>query len=127
MMDMQILILERAGKFRASSMIPNARKCGSMRSIVYSYSVRVEASSRTLTPEGFVLNNEMIHEYFVGKFGVRAPKWNAVSCEMMALTAASNLAALIQYQGVDCRKVEVSITGSNGARITARWPFEEGA
>lgn len=123
-MEIQLLVLERSGKFRASSMIPNRHKCGSMRSLVYTYAVRVEASSRHLTAEGFVLNNELIHEYFVGKFGVRAPRWNAVSCELMALTAASNLAALIQSQGVDCQRVEVSITGSNGARITARWPFE---
>jgi hypothetical protein len=116
-----LLFLKRDGKFKATSMVPNNHKCGSMRSIVYTYSVKIKAAGSKLTPEGFVLNNELVHEYFIGKFGVKAPKWDAVSCELMALTAAKELADLICSQGVDCRSVWVSITGSNGAKITAQW------
>jgi len=117
-----LLRLERSGRFNASgSMIPNARKCGSMRSKVYSYTVRIEATDSRLTVEGFVLNNEVVGDYFDRKYGRSAPKWDAVSCELMALTAAKELADIICGQGVDCRKVLVTITGSNGARITASW------
>jgi hypothetical protein len=123
-----ILRLERSGKFNAAtSMIPNRKKCGSMSSTVYSYTVRVEATDRRLTSDGFVLNNELIHEYFVGKFGVKASKWDAISCELMAMTAATELAKLICDQGVDCHQVDVSITGSNGARITATWMVGDAA
>ena len=117
-----LLELRREGRFNsAKSMIPNTRKCGSMASKVYSYSVHVEATDERLTPEGFVLNNELIHTYFVGKFGPKAPKWDAISCELMARTAANDLAEIIRKANVDCLMVRVSLTGSNGATITATW------
>jgi hypothetical protein len=114
--------LVRSGRFNATrTMIPNAHKCGSMGSKVYSYTVEIEATDSRLTAEGFILNNEVVGEYFEGKYGKHANKWEAVSCELMALTAAKELADIICSHGVDCRKVHVSIKGSNGAIITASW------
>jgi hypothetical protein len=120
------LLLERSGRFNAAaSMIPNNRKCGSMGSKVYSYAVRVEATDKKLTEEGFVLNNELIQAYFVGRFGAKAAKWDAISCELMARTAARDLFKQVCDGGADCQCVEVSITGSNGAKITAKWTVED--
>jgi hypothetical protein len=120
------LFLEREGRFNASrSMIPNNHKCGSMGSKIYSYAVRVEATDAKLTPEGFVLNNELIAEYFAKKFGAKAKKWDAVSCERMASTAARELFREVCNGGADCQCVEVSLTGSNGAKITAKWTVED--
>jgi hypothetical protein len=117
-----MLKLERSGRFNTTrSMIPNAHKCGSMGSKVYSYTVRIEATDSRLTVEGFLLNNELVGTYFETKYGRKAEKWDAMSCELMAMTAAKELADMICNQGVDCRKVHVSITGSNGAMITASW------
>jgi len=117
-----LIRLERSGRFDARrSMVPNRHKCGSMSSKVYTYHVRIEATDARLTVEGFLLNNEMIGTYFETKYGHKAKKWDAVSCELMALTAAKELADTICAQGIDCRTVHVSITGSNGAKITASW------
>lgn len=123
-----ILRLERSGRFNAAkTMIPNRHKCGSMGSKVYSYTVRIEATDSTLTAEGFVLNNEIVGDYFHRKYGPQAPKWEAISCELMALTAAKELADIICSQGVDCRTVHVTIEGSNGATITASWEAKRNA
>lgn len=114
--------LVRSGRFNASrTMVPNSHKCGSMGSKVYAYKVEIEATDSRLTQEGFILNNEVVGEYFDNKYGRRAAKWDAVSCELMALTAAKELADIICGHRVDCRKVHVTIKGSNGATITASW------
>lgn len=118
------LYLQRSGRFNAKHMRNNAHKCGSMSSRIYSYTVKIRATDRVLTPEGFVMNNELVAEYFAERFGVHAAPWDAVSCENMARIAAREIGERVCGQGVDCQEVEVTITGSNGARITARWEVD---
>ena len=114
------LSLERGGRFVALRMRPNAHKCAAMRTKVYQYFVRVEATDEKLTAEGFVINNEEVQNYFDARFGRRAPEWDAMSCEMLALTAAREMCAKLLSEGIVVHSVLCRIKGSNGAWIEAR-------
>lgn len=114
-----LVSIERAGKVRASSMISNAHKCAAMRTRKYQYHCLIVANDTKLTPEGYVLNNEQVQEFFERKFGRLAPRWDAMSCELMALTSARELFDRLLANGIDVVSVQVTITGSNGAKITA--------
>jgi hypothetical protein len=116
-----LINLERAGKFHASTMHPNPHKCAAMRTRTYQYHVRIEASDKVLTPEGFLINNERLQEYFDSRFGHKAPKWEAISCEHMALAAAQELSQIMLNDGIDVQCVECRILGSNGATIEGIW------
>ena len=113
--------LTRAGKIHASTMRPNEHKCAAMRTKVYPYWVRIEATDSKLSPEGYVFNNERVQNYFDTRFGEKAPIWDAISCEMMALTACRELAEIMLNEGIDVQCVECQILGSNGARIKGIW------
>jgi len=122
-----ILSLERSGQFDAStSMIPNNHKCAAMDTTTYHYTVRIETDGDKLTPEGYLINNELIQAYFDHRFGLAANKWDAISCELMAITSCRELAEQIEQSGIPVQCVECSITGSNGAKIDAKWTREEG-
>lgn len=120
-----LLSLERNGTFDASSsMIPNAHKCAAMETTTYQYQVKIESTGDQLSPEGFLLNNELVQNYFDSRFGPKATKWEAVSCELIALTSARELAELCRKNGVVPQSVECCIVGSNGAEIRAKWTPE---
>lgn len=114
-----LVSIERAGKVRARNMIPNAHKCAAMRTKVYQYHCVIEAHDTKLSPEGYVFNNERVQEFFERRFGSLAPKWDAISCERMALVSAEEICRLLLSEGIDVRRVLITITGSNGAKITA--------
>lgn len=117
---MSTLTLTRAGKLNASKTMNNtACKCAAMRTKIYPWKVRIEGTDRRMSKEGFLLNNEKVGAYFDNRWGVNARPWTAVSCELMALTSAKELCAMV-HEEADVVFVEVSIKGSNGAWITAR-------
>ena len=116
--------LTRSGRFHASTMRPNPHKCAAMNTRTYPYWVSIEATDKVLSPEGFLFNNERIGEYFDNRFGHKAPAWDAVSCENMALTAAKELAQTMLNDGIDVQCVECQILGSNGAEIKGIWQSE---
>jgi hypothetical protein len=117
----QLVTIERSDRFHALTMRPNTHKCAAMRTRTYPYWVHIMATDAKLSPEGYVFNNERIAEYFDTRFGHRAPEWDAISCENMALTAARELGELMQGEGIDVLRVECQILGSNGARIKGIW------
>ena len=114
------LILERGGKVKATNMVPNSHKCAAMKTRIYEYQVIIEANDSHLTPEGYLLNNEYVATYFEGTFGVKAPRWDAMSCENMARKAAKEICKMLTEQGVSCDHVTVRLKGSNSAWITAK-------
>jgi hypothetical protein len=120
-----LLSLSRSGHFKASTMKPNAHKCAAMATKVYPYFVRIEALDTRLSPEGFLFNNERVQNYFDNRFGHKAPEWDAISCELMALTAAKELAQTLLSEGIEVQSVECCILGSNGAQITSKWTNTE--
>jgi len=111
--------LERAGRFRATTMRPNDHKCASMKTRVYPWEVRIEGTDAHLTPEGFLINNEFIGEYFEERWGRKAKPWDAVSCEMLAIISAKEICAQLIKQGVSVQKVLCRIKGSNNAWVSA--------
>ncbi len=116
--------LTRSGRFHARTMRRNEHKCAAMRTKTYPYEIAIEATDRSLSPEGYIFNNERIGAYFDSRFGENAEPWDAVSCENMALTAANELARIMLDEGIDVRRVECQILGSNGAKIRAIWNKE---
>lgn len=112
--------LERGGKFHALNMQNNAHKCAAMRTRTYHYYVKVVTTDAKLTPEGYVFNNEYVQTYFDTKWGrQQGTPWDGMSCELMALTAATELCEKIVASGVDVYSVLCRIKGSNGAWIEA--------
>lgn len=122
-----MLSLERKGSFSAATMIDNPHKCGAMLNRDYNYRVRMTAKSTRLTPEGYLLNNEHVQEYFDSTFGEKAQPWEAISCERLAIACCEGLAELVRKYGIDLLMIEVAIEGSNGAIITASWPGQASA
>jgi hypothetical protein len=120
-----LISIERAGRVRAKNMIPNAHKCAAMSTKVYHYWCRIEASDTKLSPEGYVFNNERVQEFFENKFGMKAAPWDAISCERMALVSAQEICEQLLAEGIDVHCVKVTITGSNGAKITAEYRCKE--
>jgi hypothetical protein len=119
MTPMQVA-LERGGRFKTPNMKLTPSKCGAMRMTVYEYFVRVTAFDTKLTAEGFILNNEQVQGYFDHKWGKdQLNPWEAISCELMALTAAKELCKIILAEGVSVHSVLCRIKGSNGAWIEA--------
>ena len=116
-----LIELTRAGKIHASTMIPNPTKCAAMRTKTYPYAVRIEATDKKLSPEGYIFNNERIQSYFDYRFGHLAKPWHAESCENMALTACHELAQIMLNEGIEVKCVECQILGSNGAKIRGIW------
>lgn len=121
-MQIMEITLERRGTFRAITMIPNATKCAAMRTKNYAYYVKIDATNERLSKEGFVMNNECVDSYFQRRYGEKAKPWHAVSCERMALTAAQEIMNLLVSDGVSAKRVCCTLTGSNGATITAIYP-----
>jgi len=117
--------LERAGQFHAVNMVPSTCKCASMRTKHYRYFVRINADDSHLTREGFVLDNAQIQVYFDSRFGRLAPRWQGISCERMALTAARELCQKLLASAVALQNVIVRLRGSNGAWIEAICKREE--
>jgi hypothetical protein len=111
--------LERAGRFHAVGMKPNGHKCASMRTRTYPYFLKIDATDERLTKEGFVINNESIQSYFDKRWGVEAGVWDAVSCEVLAITSAKEICAMLLKQGVSVQRVLCRIRGSNNAWVEA--------
>jgi hypothetical protein len=113
--------LTRSGRFHATSMRSNSHKCAAMRTRTYPYWVSIEGTDSKLSPEGYLFNNERVQEYFDSRFGSKAPEWDALSCENMALIAAREIAQIMLNEGIDVQCVECQILGSNGAQIKGIW------
>ena len=118
-MPIHLVTLERSGEFEAKSMESTEKKCDAMATRKYRYEVTIETRGKKFSPEGFVINNEHIHEFFERTFGESAAPWKARSCETMATQAAEAICHSLVEKGIDVKDVKVGIYGSHGARITA--------
>jgi hypothetical protein len=115
-----LIKLTRAGRFHALTMRSNPHKCASMNTKIYHYDVTLNATDKRMTPEGFILNNEHVQSYFDNRWGINAPAWDAVSCELIAITSAKELCELAR-RDADVWRVTVGIKGSNGAWLNATY------
>ena len=114
------LCLEREGEFNPVNMRENMRRCGQLGLMHYKYAVKIEATDANLSPEGFVIENGRVHNYFHTRYCSGRP-WTAMSCENMASKAAMDIGRTLVKEGISVHTVQVTITGSNNARLTAVW------
>jgi hypothetical protein len=115
------LSLEREGEFVPVNMVENNTRCGQLGHMLYRYIVRVEATDERLSPEGFVIENGRLHNYFLTRYCDVKKKFNAVSCERMAVKAAHEIGKTLLKEKISVTSVQVTIFGSNNARLTAIW------
>lgn len=113
------LTLEKSGSFN-THFIPghDDQKCGMPLVDSFNYDVSIEGSDDHLTPEGFLIENGRIQEYFEQAYRKRQP---VRSCEQIACDAAKQLASLVEAEGSKVSNVSVTIHGTPGAKITAVW------
>ena len=117
------LCLEREGEFDPVNMRENMQRCGQLGLMRYKYAVRIEATDESLSKEGFVIENGRVHNYFLTRYCSGRP-FVAVSCERMAMKAAMEIGRTLVKEGISVTCVQVTITGSNNARLTAVWKRE---
>jgi len=115
------LTLEREGEFEPVNMVENSSRCGQLGLMHYRYFVRVEATDERLSPEGFVIENGRVHDYFLTRYCDPKKSFKAMSCERMAVKAAMEIGRTLVEEEISVTSVQVTIFGSNNARLTAVW------
>lgn len=116
-----LLMMEKAGKFKPAFTPNPASKCDLPEHDIYRFHCKVLATDEVLTPEGFILDNVKINEFFDTAYN-GLPQ---MSCERMAAHGARGIGTLLHGMGISVRTVTVKIGGSNGAWLTAQWHITE--
>lgn len=114
------LCLEREGEFRPQGMIETSDRCGQMGVMLFKYHVKIDATDEALSPEGFIIENSRVHNYFITRY-CTGRRFVASSCERMAAKAAMDIGKTLIKEKISVTSVQVTITGSNSARLTAVW------
>jgi hypothetical protein len=119
---MRTITLQREGVFSVQHTGSNANQCGALRTSILNYRVAITADDIVLSPQGFLVDNNRIHDYFVDTY---RDIDEFVSCERIAMKARDDMLAAFQ-EDEDLRKVrilsiEVAVSGTPGAWLTARW------
>lgn len=100
------LLISRRGLLVVGLVRDDSTQCMNRGDREIDYQVEVKCDPDLLTPEGFVIERSQIGRYFDKKWGGIVAK--LPSCEVMAKTAAEDLAGLI---GPGAREVFVNIGG----------------
>ncbi len=117
----QYLDLEMPGTFLIGEVGDDRFQCGATGEREMQYHVRIICDPTKLTPEGFTIDRSKVKAYFEAKYR----RIDVLpSCELMAMTACEDLAALV---GPGACGVEVTMNGHRPeAGLTAIWTAEEG-
>jgi hypothetical protein len=114
----QVVTVRRRGAFSIRASGDRTIQCGNVGTNVFQYEVYAEGDASHLDSRGFLVDNNDIQAYFDEKYLMV----DAVpSCEQMADAAVLDLATLIQVLGRKLYLLEVFISGSSQAQISARW------
>ncbi len=119
-----MLSVNRTGTFRAMSCQFTKGQCGNERERQYSFEVRVEATNESLSPHGFVVDNQVLYEYFRRRYEEeRVP---VRSCEDVAQDAVDHFLGWFASgpkwrQRVKLRRIVVTVHGHTSSWITAEW------
>ena len=121
--DIIALRINREGKFIVDPDAETDGQCGFTGARMYRYFVSIEADNSKLTPEGFVMENQWVDDYFQYTYmrkGVKAP-----SCEEMAQAAIHHFRNVFathkDLEGVNLRRILVRIHGSDVSFIEGEW------
>lgn len=115
------LVIERHGEFVVTFSGSNADQCGAIGTQILRYVVRISGTEEHLTDQGFIIDNNDIHAYFVHKYKkVR----DFESCERIASKACmdfKNMFGKGKLAPVRVNEIMVTVGGSPFAGITATW------
>lgn len=118
------LSVNRTGSFTVKSCQFTEEQCGNEKERKYSFEVRVEASNESLSPDGFVVDNQVLYEYFRERYeGRRDP---VRSCETVAQEAVEYFLKWFSSgepwrAAVKLKRIAVMVRGHESSFITAEW------
>jgi hypothetical protein len=95
-------------------------QCGAKGTQTFEYKVVLDSSSKHLNSKGFIIDNLLIHQYFVNKYNYKSQA-KFVSCEMMATIAVRDLRKMFEKANIKVYGIQCSISGMKGATMWARW------
>jgi hypothetical protein len=113
---MMELTLRRKGQFAVTWTESNETQCGALGTQVLSYVVTIVGNEKCLDRQGFLIDNNVVDEYFKERYKKVA---RFESCERIAMTACDELRQRLGKAPIDL--IEVSVSGSTQAQLTARW------
>jgi hypothetical protein len=121
-----LLRINREGSFSVSESAQTAHQCGKIAQSQYRYFCSIEATNERLTPEGFVMENMWVDEYFQATYNLETKE--VPSCEKMAQDAIAHILHLFARQPdlreVDLRRILIRIHGSPVSFIEGEWRKE---
>lgn len=119
-----LLRVNREGSFEVTAEQCTDNNCGSLERKNFRYEVMIEATNENLTPEGFVMENQWIDDWFRDTYEVK--KLPCESCEIMAQKAVNHFLdmfndASLPTSAVKVTKIVVRVHGASISFIEAEW------
>lgn len=119
------LSINRAGEFIAHADAQHPQQCGREGVRHYKYFVTIMAGNHHLTPDGFVMDNAWVDEYFQRCYGNIGYRMKCDSCENMAQRAVHEFHEMFkrihELKSIDLKRIYVRIHGSDFSFIEAEW------
>lgn len=117
-----ILRINREGSFALATGARGDNQCGTQGQLQYKYFCTIEASNKSLTKEGYVMENLWTDQYFQRTYNGKS---SAPSCERMAQDAIEYFVGLFEtheeLKMVDLRRVYIRIHGTPVSFIEGEW------
>lgn len=108
--DAPLLVeLERRGVFEVNVSGSDQGQCGRRGTRRLRYGVKIMGDDQHLNAQGFIIDNQEIHDYFVNKY---RDVVDLESCEVIASTACRDLCAMFgkgHLEGVRVCRIEVVV------------------
>lgn len=103
-------------------------QCGRQGTTDYRFFVSIEATNKKLNPEGFVMENQWVADYFEDTY-TKDEELIVPSCEEIAQRAIDHFLGVFanhpHQQGIELTRVLVRIHGSKFSFIEAEWKSED--
>lgn len=120
------LRINREGSFALATGARGDNQCGKEGQLQYKYFCTIEATNKSLTKEGYVMENLWTDEYFQQTYNGMP---SAPSCEQMAQDAIKHFLNLFEthpeLQQVDLRRIYIRIHGTPISFIEGEWNKDE--
>lgn len=116
-----MLRINREGSFEVTLEQRSQDQCGRVGVLRYKYFVTIEATNRTLTEQGFVMDNAICDLYFQERYGKRLEE--CPSCEQMVQDAIDHFKGIFEKDTpeVELMRIMVRIHGSEVSYIEGEW------
>lgn len=116
-----MLRINREGSFEVTIDQRSQDQCGRVGVLRYKYFVTIEATNRTLTEQGFVMDNALCDLYFQERYGKKMEE--CPSCEQMVQDAITHFKGIFEKDTpeVELMRIMVRIHGSEVSYIEGEW------